>query len=82
MAVDYEPCGAVSVMDVFHAAPLKVAAASCVEWLSEHLSKWSRFSLTEPRFHPVGGAHYTMLGSEHVFSFSITLRKALNARGA
>ncbi|KAF2963097.1 hypothetical protein GQX73_g10464 [Xylaria multiplex] len=81
MAVDYEPRGTVSSIDVFHAAPLKVAAASREEWFSQHLSKWTEFCRTEPRLHAVEGAHYTMLGPEHVFSFSVTLQGALDSRG-
>lgn len=81
MAVDYEPSGMVHAIDVFHANPLRVAASSPEEWMSEHLSKWGEFCRTEPKFHHVGGAHYTMLGPDHVSAFSATLRAALGARG-
>lgn len=81
MAVDYEPGGRVGVLDVFHAMPLRVAAASREEWLGEHLSKWRDFCDTEPRFHEVGGAHYTMIGPEHVAGFSARLKAALRDRG-
>lgn len=81
MAVDYTPDGMVHVLDVFHAIPLKVAAQSPDEWVTKHLSKWSDFCWTKPRFHSVGGAHYTMLGPEHVYDFSRVLRAALRARG-
>ncbi|KAF2789978.1 acetyl-CoA synthetase-like protein [Melanomma pulvis-pyrius CBS 109.77] len=81
MAVDYDPSGQVAGIDVFHAIPLKVAAASREEWVEVHLSKWGDFSASEPRFHKVGGAHYTMIGPEHVSSFSQTLIEALHRRG-
>ncbi|KAK0651021.1 hypothetical protein B0T16DRAFT_386537 [Cercophora newfieldiana] len=44
MAVDYEPQGRVrGGMDVFHAIPLRTAAASREEWLEVHLKKWNNF---------------------------------------
>jgi acyl-CoA synthetase (AMP-forming)/AMP-acid ligase II/thioesterase domain-containing protein len=81
LAVEYEPSGEVSGIDVFHAIPLKRAAASREEWVNEHLSKWRDFSQTEPRFHEVGGAHYTMIGPEHVTGFAAKLKEALHTRG-
>ncbi|GAB1204409.1 hypothetical protein APSETT445_003062 [Aspergillus pseudonomiae] len=81
MAVDYDPAGSIGGMDVFYCVPLAVVASSKKQWLEEHLSKWKDFTRSEPRFHDVGGAHYTMLGPEHVFRFQKTLRNALNARG-
>ncbi|OJJ56900.1 hypothetical protein ASPSYDRAFT_47177 [Aspergillus sydowii CBS 593.65] len=81
MAVDYDPSGSVAGIDIFYCNPLAVAAASKAQWRSEHLSKWEAFSRSQPRFHDVGGAHYTMLGPEHVFGFQKTLRKALEERG-
>jgi thioesterase domain-containing protein len=81
MAVEYEPSGVVSGIDVFHAIPLQRGAASREEWIKVHLSKWSAFARSEPRFHEVGGAHYTMIGPEHVTEFAATLKKALHARG-
>ena len=45
------------------------------------VSKWKGFCRTEVRFHEVGGAHYTMIGPEHVGKFQKTLRLALKARG-
>ncbi|KAG8159582.1 hypothetical protein KVR01_010219 [Diaporthe batatas] len=81
MATEYEPSGLVDVLDVFHAKPLKVAAASSEEWVQVHLSKWRDFCRTEPVFHAVQGAHYTMIGSDHVASFASTLQVALRARG-
>lgn len=81
MAVDYEPSGVVDSIDVFHAEPLKVAAASREEWVGEHLSRWGEFSRSVPRFHAVGGAHYTMLGPEYVGGFVVLLRGALMGRG-
>lgn len=81
MAVNYEPEGTVDVIEVFHAIPLKVAAASREEWLRDHLSKWGDFCRTEPKYHEVEGAHYTMLGPDYVLRFSATLKAALRARG-
>ncbi|KAJ2999000.1 hypothetical protein NUW58_g140 [Xylaria curta] len=81
MAQEYEPRGKVKGMDVFHAIPLKAAAKSREDWLDNHLRKWGDFSVTEPRFHRVGGAHYTMIGPDHVASFADTLKGALRARG-
>jgi acyl-CoA synthetase (AMP-forming)/AMP-acid ligase II/thioesterase domain-containing protein len=81
MAVEYEPSGLVTQMDVFYCTPLAVVASSKEQWLSEHLSKWSNFVRTEVEFHGVGGEHYTMLGKEHVQTFQKTLKKVLAARG-
>jgi thioesterase domain-containing protein len=80
MAVDYEPSGQVDMIDVFHAIPLKIVAATREEWLKNHISKWSDFSKTEPRFHHVGGAHYTMIGPDHALGFARTLKEALKNR--
>ncbi|KAJ5371548.1 hypothetical protein N7517_003554 [Penicillium concentricum] len=71
MAVDYDPTSSIACIDVFYCNPLAVAASSKAQWLSEHLSQWKNFSRSSPNFHDVGGAHYTMLGPEHVFA-SIT----------
>jgi acyl-CoA synthetase (AMP-forming)/AMP-acid ligase II/thioesterase domain-containing protein len=81
MAVDYEPEGIVDAIDVFHATPLKVAAPSREVWIDQHLSKWRNFCRTEVTFHEVGGAHYTMIGPDHVLGFSAKLKAALAARG-
>lgn len=81
MAIDYEPSGLVPSIDVFHAEPLKVAAPSREVWVTQHLSRWGDFSRSQPRFHRVGGPHYTMIGPEYVASFSENLQAALNARG-
>ena len=81
MARLYEPSGHVKMMDVFYATPLKVLALSRKEWLDGHLSKWTDFVDTEPRFHEVDGAHYTMIGPDHIFSFQKKLKKALENRG-
>jgi thioesterase domain-containing protein len=81
MAVDYDPVSSIAGIDVFYCNPLAVAASSKAQWVSEHLSQWKDFSRSPPRFHDVGGAHYTMLGPEHVFGFQKTLRNALEARG-
>ena len=81
MAVEYEPRGCVDGIDVFHAVPLKWAAGSREEWVRAHLCRWRDFSKSEPRLHGVGGAHYTMIGPEHVGAFAETLRAALEKRG-
>lgn len=81
MAVDYEPSGSVVGIDVFYATPLSVAANSKEDWLEHHLSRWADFCRTKPRFHEVGGAHYTMIGPENVWNFSKRLGMALKARG-
>ncbi|KAF2280227.1 acetyl-CoA synthetase-like protein [Westerdykella ornata] len=81
MAVDYEASGMISSIDVFHAIPLRVAASSRADWIENHLSKWEDFCRTSPRFHEVGGEHYTMLSPTHVSRFSNTLNRALEARG-
>ncbi|KAJ3564723.1 hypothetical protein NPX13_g7745 [Xylaria arbuscula] len=81
LAVDYEPRGKVDGMDIFHAVPIKTVALSREEWVGEHLSKWSDFCDTQPIFHEVGGAHYTMLGEDHLAEFTGTLKAALLNRG-
>lgn len=81
MAQEYEPSGLVDGIDVFFADPLKIVAASKPEWVEKHLSKWSNFSRSKPRFHEVGGEHYTMIGEEHVLNFQKIFRKALEMRG-
>ncbi|KAK7917916.1 hypothetical protein PG985_009790 [Apiospora marii] len=81
MAADYDPSGEVRRLDLFHAAPLRAAAPSREAWLGEQLSRWADFAREAPRFHAVGGAHYTMIGPEHVVSFAETLIRALEARG-
>lgn len=81
MAREYEPSGRVDGIDVFHAIPLKRAAASREEWVDVHLSRWKNFSRTEPRMHAVGGAHYTMIAPDHVVGFAAKLKEALRARG-
>lgn len=81
MAVDFEPQGHVSTIDVFHAIPLKSAAKSREDWVQNHLARWKDFSKTELRFYEVGGAHYTMLGPEHIAKFSQVFQAALMGRG-
>lgn len=81
MAADYDPRGIVRTMDVFHARPLRAVAKSRQNWIENHLSKWQNFCETEPGFHAVGGAHNTMIGSDHVETFATTLKTVLKARG-
>lgn len=81
MAREYEPQGTVGAMDVFYCVPLAAVASSKEEWLADHLSKLKGFCRTEVRFHEVGGAHYTMIGPEHVGGFQKKLKLVLKARG-
>lgn len=81
MAIDYEPQGSIQGMDIFYCHPLAIVASSKEQWKQDHLEKWEDFARSKPRFHDVGGSHYTMLGPEHVFDFQRTLRKALEQRG-
>lgn len=81
MAVDYEPAGTVASIHVFHAEPLKVVAASRDEWIRDHLARWADHSRSRPTLTQVDGAHYTMLGSEHVGEFAKRLKEALKAGG-
>ncbi|TLD30937.1 hypothetical protein PspLS_01949 [Pyricularia sp. CBS 133598] len=80
MATDYEPEGIVAVIDVFHAIPLRRAARNQDEWIHLQLAKWNQFCASVPRFHAVGGAHYTMLGPDHVKAFAVELIDALRKR--
>ena len=80
-AVDYDPSGSVDSMDIFYAIPLKIAAKNKKEWRDVHLAKWQDFTRTRSQFHSVGGAHYTMLGPDHVQSFAAKLKGVLAARG-
>ncbi|KAI0411468.1 acyl-protein synthetase [Xylaria grammica] len=81
IAQEYEPGGKVKSMDVFRAIPFKAAAKSREDGLENYLKKWEDFSEMEPRFYQLNGAHYTMIGPDHVASFAGTLKKALRARG-
>jgi acyl-CoA synthetase (AMP-forming)/AMP-acid ligase II/thioesterase domain-containing protein len=83
MARDYEPSGTVAAMDVFQAIPLREAARDRRDWVENHLGKWADFVRAggEPVFHEVGGAHYTMLGPEHVEGFAQRLIAVLKERG-
>ncbi len=81
LAIDYEPTGCVSSINVFVAIPLAGVAKNKEDWITNKLSKWRDFSWSEPRFHDVDGAHYTMMGQEHVNSFQKKLKAALAARG-
>ncbi|KAI0533225.1 acyl-protein synthetase [Xylaria digitata] len=81
IAADFDPSGSVQTMDIFHAEPLKYLLITRQQWVTEQLSGWRDFCQTELRFHAVGGTHDTMLGPDHVASFSLTLKAALKARG-
>ena len=80
MAVEYEPSGRMEAADVFFCTPLAAVASTREQWREEHLSKWDNF-VRSPRFHEVGGEHYTMLSPDHVDSFHSSLEDALCARG-
>ena len=80
-ALDYEPSGSVSGIDVFIAVPLVNVAPNREEWVERHLKKWEDFSRTGVRFHDVDGMHYTMMDEENVFTFQKRLRAALRERG-
>ncbi|XDG04482.1 hypothetical protein ABKA04_004097 [Annulohypoxylon sp. FPYF3050] len=81
MAAEYEPRGDVGVLDVFYAMPLRAVARTREEWLHEKLAPWRHFCRSDVHFHPVGGAHNTMLHTEHVASFAETLKMVLRNRG-
>ncbi|PQE24149.1 AMP-binding & Acyl- synthetase protein [Rutstroemia sp. NJR-2017a BVV2] len=68
-AVDYEPQGIVQSVDVFRAIPLAGVTQNMEDWKTYHFGKCRDFSEEEPRLHEVDGAHYTMIGPEHVYSF-------------
>ncbi len=80
-AREYDPSGSVAMMDVFFAIPLSAVAKNKKEWVDNHLSKWKDFTREPPRFHEVDGAHYTMMGPEHILSFQKNLKKVLTERG-
>ncbi|KAK8024450.1 hypothetical protein PG993_012516 [Apiospora rasikravindrae] len=81
IALEYEPSGCVDTLDVFHAEPLKVMGVTREQWVNGRLARWGDYCRTEPRFHGVGGGHYTMIGPDHVLNFSQQLREAMAARG-
>ena len=81
MATSYEPSGLVKSIDVFYAIPLRALSLTKEEWREGHLSKWADFVESEPRFHDVGGEHYTMIGPDHVHGFQKKLKAALTERG-
>jgi acyl-CoA synthetase (AMP-forming)/AMP-acid ligase II/thioesterase domain-containing protein/acyl carrier protein len=80
-SINYEPSGKISNIDVFYAIPLANLGLEKEEWREKHLSKWAEFSDSEPRYHSVDGAHYTLMDADHVFSFQKKLKLALAERG-
>jgi thioesterase domain-containing protein len=80
-ARSYDPSGSVASMDIFHAIPLKHVAKDRQDWIENKLSKWKDFTRSEPRFHKLDGAHYTMMAPENVFSCQKTLQRVLAERG-
>jgi thioesterase domain-containing protein len=81
MAWDYAPSGIVDSIDVFVAFPLAAVARNKEEWFEQQLSRWVDFSKSAPRFHDADGEHFSMIGSQHVFSFQKKLKAAMEARG-
>ncbi|KAI7080916.1 hypothetical protein KC356_g9387, partial [Hortaea werneckii] len=81
IAQDYDPSGSIDNMDVFHAIPLSAVAKSKRDWMENHLSKWQHFVRRDVRYTEVDGTHYTMMGHDHVLSFSKKFRQALADRG-
>lgn len=77
----YDPSGSVATMDIFFAIPLSAVAKNKQDWVTNYLSKWKDFTRSEPRFHEVDGAHYTMMGPEHILSFQKKLKGVLEQRG-
>ena len=77
----YDPAGSVASIDVFFAIPLIQVAKNKEDWVANHLSKWKDFSRSEPRFHDVPGAHYTMMSSKHILAFQKKLMSVLSERG-
>ncbi|KAI9840147.1 MAG: putative NRPS-like protein biosynthetic cluster [Thelocarpon superellum] len=80
-ARNYDPSGSVACIDVFFAIPLKAVAKNKQDWVQNYLSKWKDFSRSAPRYHEVNGAHYTMMGPEHILSFQKKLKAVLHERG-
>lgn len=82
LAVDYEPSGEVTSMDVMVADPLSHVAKDRNDWIRNRLSAWKEFVRDEDvQFHHVQGAHYTMLNREYVIGFAEMLKKVLAQRG-
>jgi thioesterase domain-containing protein len=77
----YDPSGSVQDMDVFFAIPLSAVAKNKKDWVDNYLSKWTGFVRNEVKFHEVDGAHYTMMGPEHILSFQKKLKGVLEMRG-
>ena len=80
-ARSYDPSGSVTSMDIFHAIPLKHVAKDRQDWIDNKLSAWKDFTRSEPRFHKLDGAHYTMMAPENVFTCQKTLQRVLAERG-
>lgn len=81
MAHHYDPSGSVASMDVFYAIPLSAVSKNKQDWLDKHLSRWQDFIRGDVRYREVDGAHYTMMGPEHVVEFQKKFKKALTERG-
>ena len=77
----YEPTGMVTAMDIFWVTPLLWVAKNRKEWMDLHLSKWTEFSLEDPRFHECEGMHSKFLNTDFVDGFAKTLRAVIEARG-
>jgi acyl-CoA synthetase (AMP-forming)/AMP-acid ligase II/thioesterase domain-containing protein/acyl carrier protein len=75
LARDYEPRGRTRSMTVFYAIPLR---GTKEEWLANELRRWDEHSLEPNRYVEVPGAHYTLMGPQHVAAFQAILRRELD----
>ncbi|MFI1227168.1 MULTISPECIES: AMP-binding protein [unclassified Streptomyces] len=71
----YEPSGTVPSMTVFYANPLRGTKQA---WLDDELRRWDGHTTGPNRYIEVDGAHYTLMGPQHVASFQATLRRELD----
>jgi acyl-CoA synthetase (AMP-forming)/AMP-acid ligase II/thioesterase domain-containing protein/acyl carrier protein len=81
IAVDYEPKGSVSSVDIFFAEPLIIMAATKTEWAAGPLAEWKHFSRGSIDMHDCPGGHYTMIDAENIGGFAKIIKKALKNRG-
>lgn len=79
-AIDYNPSGKVTAMDVFYCRPLTILGITKQQWLDQHLRAWEEF-VVDVQYHEVNGAHYTMLLPENIGSFQRNLNKVLRKGG-
>jgi acyl-CoA synthetase (AMP-forming)/AMP-acid ligase II/thioesterase domain-containing protein/aryl carrier-like protein len=81
LAVDYEPGGMLSNLDIFVADPLRGVARNREEYFSQQLMQWQDYSMSRVRFHQADGEHFTMINEQNIQSFQKKLKVALQARG-